>query len=94
MPRTILHCDCNAFYASVETLLDPSLAAGPMAVCGDPESRHGIILALSLIHIFCPAFPKSGRGAGQRPCIRRRQYKVNLSKPGCKYDDRPVRSAP
>ena len=45
MPRTILHCDCNAFYASVETLLDPSLAAGPMAVCGDPESRHGIILA-------------------------------------------------
>ena len=43
--RTILHCDCNAFYASVETLLDPSLAAGPMAVCGDPESRHGIILA-------------------------------------------------
>ena len=45
MDRTILHCDCNAFYASVETLLDPSLDAGPMAVCGDPESRHGIILA-------------------------------------------------
>lgn len=45
MCRTILHCDCNAFYASVETVLDPALAAGPMAVCGDPESRHGIILA-------------------------------------------------
>lgn len=45
MDRTILHCDLNAFYASVETLLDPSLAAGPMAVCGDPDSRHGIILA-------------------------------------------------
>lgn len=45
MHRTILHCDCNAFYASVETVLDPALAAGPMAVCGDPESRHGIILA-------------------------------------------------
>ena len=45
MIRTILHCDCNSFYASVETVLDPALAEGPMAVCGDPESRHGIILA-------------------------------------------------
>lgn len=45
MERTILHCDCNAFYASVETVLDPSLSKGPMAVCGDPASRHGIILA-------------------------------------------------
>lgn len=45
MNRTILHCDCNSFYASVETLLDPTLADGPTAVCGDPESRHGIILA-------------------------------------------------
>lgn len=45
MQRTILHCDCNAFFASVETVLNPALAAGPMAVCGDPESRHGIILA-------------------------------------------------
>ena len=43
MDRTILHCDCNSFFASVETLLDPSLADGPTAVCGDPESRHGII---------------------------------------------------
>ena len=45
MDRTILHCDCNSFFASVETLLAPSLADGPTAVCGDPESRHGIILA-------------------------------------------------
>lgn len=45
MARTILHCDCNSFYASVETVLNPALAAGPMAVCGDPDSRHGIILA-------------------------------------------------
>jgi len=45
MDRVILHCDCNSFFASVETVLDPALGAGPMAVCGDPESRHGIILA-------------------------------------------------
>ena len=43
--RTILHCDCNGFYASVECLLRPELWRVPMAVCGDPEQRHGIILA-------------------------------------------------
>lgn len=43
--RTILHCDLNGFFASVECLLRPELAAVPMAVCGDPEKRHGIILA-------------------------------------------------
>ncbi len=45
MDRIILHCDCNGFFASVETVLNPELCAGPMAVCGDPNSRHGIILA-------------------------------------------------
>lgn len=45
MNRTILHCDCNSFFASVECLLNPELRNIPMAVCGDPESRHGIILA-------------------------------------------------
>ena len=45
MDRVILHCDCNAFYASVECLLRPELREVPMAVCGDPESRHGVILA-------------------------------------------------
>ena len=45
MERTILHCDLNAFYASVECLLNPALATVPMAVAGNPEQRHGIILA-------------------------------------------------
>ncbi len=45
MDRVILHCDCNSFYASVETVLNPSLKELPMAVCGNPENRHGIILA-------------------------------------------------
>jgi DNA polymerase-4 len=45
MERTILHCDCNSFFASVECLLRPELKDVPMAVCGDPESRHGVILA-------------------------------------------------
>lgn len=45
MDRTILHCDCNSFYASVECVLNPELRSVPMAVGGDEESRHGIILA-------------------------------------------------
>ena len=45
MDRTILHCDLNGFYASVELLDHPELREQPVAVCGDPESRHGIILA-------------------------------------------------
>ena len=43
--RVIFHCDCNSFFASVETLDHPEWASVPMAVTGDPDSRHGIILA-------------------------------------------------
>ena len=45
MERTILHCDMNNFYASVECMLNPSLRGHPVAVGGDVENRHGIILA-------------------------------------------------
>jgi len=45
MERTILHCDCNGFYASCECVLNPQLKNVPMAVGGNEESRHGIILA-------------------------------------------------
>ena len=43
--RVIFHCDLNSFYASVELLDRPELRHRPVAVCGDPNSRHGIILA-------------------------------------------------
>lgn len=45
MDRTILHCDCNSFFASVETVLNPQYRDVPMAVCGSQEDRHGIVLA-------------------------------------------------
>lgn len=45
MDRTILHCDMNSFFASVEIARRPELARVPMAVCGSIEERHGIILA-------------------------------------------------
>ena len=47
--RVILHIDMNNFYASVETLYDPSLKDIPMAVGGDKERRHGIVLAKNML---------------------------------------------
>lgn len=43
--RTILHCDLNNFYASVEQKLHPEYDGMPLAVCGNPQTRHGIVLA-------------------------------------------------
>ncbi len=45
MERTVLHSDLNNFYASVECFLNPSLKGHPVAVAGNPEMRHGIVLA-------------------------------------------------
>ena len=45
--RVILHCDCNAFYASVECLLHPAYRDVPMAVCGDPENRRDGMLPIA-----------------------------------------------
>lgn len=43
--RVILHSDLNNFFASVETLESSGLEDIPLAVCGDVEARHGIVLA-------------------------------------------------
>ena len=43
--RAILHADMNNFYASVEMLHHPKLRGHPVAVGGNAELRHGIILA-------------------------------------------------
>ena len=42
--KIILHSDMNCYYASVEHLHRPELAGKPLAVGGDPEARHGIVL--------------------------------------------------
>ena len=49
MVRHILHCDMNAFYASVECQRHPELRNQPVAVCGSQEARHGIVLTANYI---------------------------------------------
>ena len=61
--RTILHVDCDAFYASVECLYNPALRGRPVAVVGDPELRHGIVLAKSQE----TRFGRHGRSAKRSP---------------------------
>ena len=86
MDRVILHCDLNSFYASVELLDHPELRDRPVAVCGDPNSRHGIILAKNepakrykvqtaetiwQARRKCPELAHTGRSDQRRRCIPR-----------------------
>ncbi|NLO85554.1 MAG: DNA polymerase IV [Clostridiales bacterium] len=48
MDKVILHADLNNFYASVACLASPALREVPLAVCGDPTLRHGIVLAKNM----------------------------------------------
>ncbi len=45
MDRQILHIDIDGCYASIELVYRPELRGRPVAVGGDVEMRHGIILA-------------------------------------------------
>jgi len=44
--RCIIHLDLDAFFASVEELLDPSIAGQPILVGGDPDKR-GVVSSAS-----------------------------------------------
>ena len=61
--RIILHSDCNCFYASVEMLHNPELRNVPIAVGGDPQARHGIVLTANYIAKRCK--DRHGSLAGQ-----------------------------
>ena len=60
--KTILHSDMNCFYASVEMLHHPEFDGKPLAVGGDPEARHGIVLTANYIAKKCGV--KTGMPSG------------------------------
>ena len=68
MERVILHVDGNNFFASCECLLRPELAGVPMAVAGDRESRHGIILAKNQLAKACKIQTAEPIWQAQRKC--------------------------
>ncbi|WP_295210773.1 DNA polymerase IV [Ruminococcus sp.] len=45
MDRSVLHVDINNCYASIECRINPALKGKCVAVTGNEEERHGIILA-------------------------------------------------
>lgn len=45
-PRNIIHLDLDAFFASVEELLDPAIMGQPILVGGDPQGR-GVVASAS-----------------------------------------------
>lgn len=49
MDRIILHSDLNNFYASVECRDNEEIRNSPVAVSGNPENRHGIVLAKNML---------------------------------------------
>lgn len=51
--RTVLHSDINCCYAAIEHLHHPELFGKPLAVGGDPEARHGIVLTADYIAKKC-----------------------------------------
>ena len=68
MSRVILHCDMNNFFASVETLLNPSLADKCIAVCGSKEERRGIVLAKNEAAKKCGVATAEPIWQAQRKC--------------------------
>ena len=68
MENTILHIDMNNFYASVETLYQPELKNVPMAVAGDKENRHGIILAKNMLAKNCGVKTAEAIWQAQKKC--------------------------
>lgn len=66
--RTILHCDLNNFFASVECKMNPQLKNVPVAVCGSVEERRGIVLAKNELAKACGVKTAEAIWQAQQKC--------------------------
>lgn len=87
----------NGFFASVELLDHPELRDKPMAVCGDPESRHGIILAKNDLAKACGVVTAETIWQARKKCPalqlvpcnheKYKDYSVEINKIYLRYTD-------
>ena len=47
--RILLHIDFNSFYTAIECLLNPAIRNFPVAVCGEQQLRHGVVVAVNML---------------------------------------------
>ena len=97
MDRTILHCDMNGFFASVELLFRPDLRGKPVAVCGNPKNRHGIILAKSEEAKACGVVTAETIWQAKKKCPdlilipphheKYREYSLKINEIYCRFTD-------
>ena len=98
MDSIILHCDCNNFFASVECVYRPELRDVPMAVCGDPKNRHGIVLAKNQLAKQCGIVTAETVWQAKRKCPelvlvpprhdRYEEFSKRINAIYCEYTDR------
>ena len=69
MERTVLHVDCNKFYASVECLHRPELRDKPVAVGGSTESRPLRLGGRGATVAGAAKVPAVGGGTAELPAV-------------------------
>ncbi len=70
MDRVIMHADIDHCYAQIEEMKDPRLRDIPMAVGGDTEKRHGIILAKNDLAKACGIITGESIPEAMKKCPR------------------------
>jgi len=67
--KWIAHVDINSCYAAIECLYHPELRHLPVAICGDPKLRKGIVIAANQIaKLYGIEVGKDTNGSAKQKC--------------------------